>query len=110
MQDRERRSKLERMAGSAGLSTATEVLGLMSHGERLRVLCHLSQEGELSVGQLLERIELSASALSQHLARLRKSGLVETRKERQTVYYRVGREDVGCLLETLYGLYCEGGK
>ena len=101
---------LKKLAGGGGLEQATEVLGLMSHGERLRVLCHLSQEGELSVVQLLERTELSGSALSQHLARLRKSGLVATRKERQTVYYRVGRGDVGQLLETLYGLYCERGK
>ncbi|MEX0325089.1 MAG: ArsR/SmtB family transcription factor [Puniceicoccaceae bacterium] len=105
---KEKLNKLEELAGSGGLEQATEVLGLMSHGERLRVLCLLSQEGELSVGQLLERIDLSASALSQHLARLRRGGLVATRKERQTVYYRVGRGDVGQLLETLYGLYCDG--
>ena len=98
---------LKEMANSEGLEKATRVLGLLSHEDRLRVLCHLTQEGELSVGELLQRIDLSGSALSQHLARLRQHGLVETRKEKQTVYYRVGREDVGQLLQTLYGLYCK---
>jgi DNA-binding transcriptional ArsR family regulator len=98
--------EVQGMTESEGLAEAVSVLGLMSHKDRLKVLCHLSQEGELSVGELLERIELSASALSQHLATLRSQGLVTTRKERQTVYYRVDREDVGKLLETLYGLYC----
>lgn len=98
---------LEELPNSEGLLEASQVLNLMSHPERLRVLCHLTMDGELSVGQLLERIELSASALSQHLAKLREHGLVETRKERQTVFYRVGRDDVGKILETLHGLYCE---
>lgn len=98
---------LKGMAQSEGVETATRVLRLMSHPERLRILCHLGVEGELSVGRLLERIPLSGSALSQHLAKLRKEGLVATRKERQTVYYRVKREDVLEILETLHGLYCE---
>lgn len=97
---------MKRIPERAGLEAATRVLGLMSHPERLKVLCHLSVEGEMAVGQLLERTELSGSALSQHLAKLRKEGLVATRKERQSVYYRVGRADVGKILETLYGLYC----
>ena len=95
------------MTTSEGLTEAAAVLGLMSHPERLKVLCHLSQDRELSVGELLERIALSGSALSQHLAKLRDHGLVKTRRERQNVYYRVGRDDVGKILETLQGLYCE---
>jgi DNA-binding transcriptional ArsR family regulator len=97
---------MRKMPDSGGVEEATAVMGLLSHPDRLKVLCHLTMDGELSVGQLLERIDLSGSALSQHLAKLRKQGLVATRKERQTVYYRVGRGDVGKILETLYGLYC----
>jgi len=89
------------------LRRATETLRLLSHPERLRVLCHLAVEGELAVGQLLERIDLSASALSQHLAKMRSLGLVATRKERQTVFYRVERADVHRLLDVLHELYCE---
>lgn len=94
------------MATSSGLEEATAVLSLMSHGDRLRVLCKLSTRGEMSVGELLEGIELSGSALSQHLAKLRDHGLVKTRRDRQNVYYRVGRDDVEQILKTLYGLYC----
>jgi ArsR family transcriptional regulator, virulence genes transcriptional regulator len=94
------------MPHSAGVAEATAVLRLLSHSERLRVLCHLGVEGELAVGQLLERIELSPSALSQHLAKLRAEGLVATRKERQTVYYRVVRGDVLEILQVLHRLYC----
>lgn len=89
------------------LQRATETLRLLSHPERLRVLCHLAVEGELAVGQLLERIDLSASALSQHLAKMRSLKLVATRKERQTVFYRVDRTDVHRLLDVLHELYCE---
>jgi len=91
----------------SGLGRASETLRLLSHPQRLLVLCHLSAEGELSVGELLERVELGASALSQHLAKLREEGLVVTRKERQMVYYRIGREDIGSILELLHRLYCE---
>ena len=97
------------MTHSSGIDEATAVLRLMSHTERLRVLCHLGVDGELAVGQLLERIDLSPSALSQHLAKLRLEGLVATRKERQTVYYRVARPDVLEILNTLHRLYCQTG-
>ena len=92
--------------GSRGVERAVGVLRMLGHRERLRILCHLGVEGELNVGQLLERIPLSASALSQHLAKLRGEELVVTRKDRQTVYYRVDRRDVLEILETLHGLYC----
>ena len=97
---------LANMPRSEGVEAATKVLRLLSHSDRLRVLCHLAVERELSVGQLLERIELSPSALSQHLAKLRHEQLVATRKDRQTVYYRVGRGDVLELLDLLHRLYC----
>ena len=102
-----KKAGIEGMATSSGLSEATKVLNLMSHGDRLRVLCNLSTEGELTVGQLLERIELSGSALSQHLAKLRRHGLVATRRDRQNVYYRIGRDDVEKILGILYRLYCD---
>jgi DNA-binding transcriptional ArsR family regulator len=97
---------MEVLAQSEGAHEASAMLRLLSHPERLKILCHLGVEGELSVGALLERIALSGSALSQHLAKLRRSGVVGTRKERQTVYYRVERRDVLELLDTLHRLYC----
>ena len=107
MGKRAKQAGMAAMSGSAGVGEAVAVLRLLGHTERLRVLCHLAGEGELAVGELLERTHLSGSALSQHLARLRAHGLVATRKQRQTVYYRVARPDVHRLLETLHGLYCE---
>lgn len=85
---------------------AAGLLKAMANECRLLVLCHLSVSGELSVGQLVERIGLSQSALSQHLAKLREEQLVSTRKEAQTVYYRVGDPKAEQLLALLHGLFC----
>ena len=91
---------------SRGLNEAVSVMRLLSNPQRLKIMCHLCTEGELCVGDLLERMDLSPSAMSQHLARLRSDGLVETRKYRQSVYYRVERQDVAKILWTLHSLYC----
>ena len=60
----------------------------------------------MSVGELAERVGLSQSALSQHLAKLRAEGLVATRKQAQTVYYRIDQSKVLTLLTVLHDLYC----
>lgn len=85
---------------------AANLLKAMSNECRLLVLCHLVEEGELSVGQLTDRVGLSQSALSQHLAKLREEGLVATRKEAQTIYYRVSDPKAGQLLALLRDLFC----
>lgn len=90
-----------------GIIAASGILSALSNPQRLQILCHLVTNKELAVGALQERMELSQSALSQHLARLRLIGLVETRKEKQAVYYRVGRHDVTQILELLHDLYCK---
>lgn len=91
--------------------SAAALLRAMSNECRLLILCFLAETGELSVGQLVDRVELSQSALSQHLAKLRDEGLVATRKESQTVYYRVCDPKAGQLLALLHDLFCpELGK
>ena len=85
---------------------AANMLKAMSNECRLLVLCNLAESGELSVGELVERIGLSQSALSQHLAKLREEGLVATRKEAQTVFYRVSDPKAGRLLAVLHDLFC----
>jgi DNA-binding transcriptional ArsR family regulator len=70
----------------------------------MRVLTTLS-EGEMAVGNLAERIGLSQSALSQHLARLRATDLVKTRRDAQTIYYSVKSEKVGMVLELLERMF-----
>lgn len=85
---------------------ATDLLKAMANQCRLLVLCHLSVSGELSVGQLAARVGLSQSALSQHLARLREERLVATRKEAQTVFYRLCDPKAEQLLALLHDLFC----
>lgn len=96
--------KLAQFSREAG--RAAGLLRAMSNEQRLLILCYLAEEGELSVGQLCDRLELSQSALSQHLARLREEGLVATRKEAQLVFYRVCDPKAGQLLALLHDLFC----
>ncbi|XAW89202.1 metalloregulator ArsR/SmtB family transcription factor [Vibrio sp. CDRSL-10 TSBA] len=85
---------------------AVVLLKAMANERRLQILCLLHNQ-ELSVGELCGRLELSQSALSQHLAWLRRDGLVETRKEAQTVYYTLSSDEVKLMIELLHRLYCE---
>jgi ArsR family transcriptional regulator, virulence genes transcriptional regulator len=84
---------------------AARLLKALSNSARLMVLCSLAQ-GELTVGQINERVPLSQSALSQHLAVLRRDGLVQTRRSAQTIYYRLAEGPAGRIIETLHGIYC----
>ena len=82
------------------------VLRLLSNEKRLLILCHLAQEGEVSVTPLARLVGLSQSALSQHLARLREDKLVSTRRDSQVLYYRIADDRVGRILSALYEIYC----
>ena len=84
---------------------ASRVLTAMANAKRLMVLCNLL-EGEKSVGQLAELVGLSAAALSQHLGKMRSLNLVATRRDGQTIHYRLASHEVREILETLYRLYC----
>lgn len=84
---------------------AARVLKALANPNRLMVLCALVN-GERSVGQINEKVPLSQSALSQHLARFRREGLVATRRESQTIYYRIADRKVLDLMAKLYELYC----
>ncbi|EGR2302475.1 ArsR family transcriptional regulator [Vibrio parahaemolyticus] len=84
---------------------AVVLLKAMANERRLQILCMLHNQ-ELSVGELCTKLELSQSALSQHLAWLRRDELVATRKEAQTVYYTLKSDEVRTLIQTLHGLYC----
>lgn len=86
---------------------AADLLKQMSNEHRLMVLCTLGA-GEMSVGDLNEHIPLSQSALSQHLANLRRAGLVATRKESQTVYYRLQGDKAIQVIRVLQSIYCPG--
>jgi DNA-binding transcriptional ArsR family regulator len=78
----------------------------LANESRLMIMCVLA-EGEISVGQLNQRIKLSQSALSQHLAVLRDQGLVQTRRESQTIYYRLEDSAAMNIIELLHDFYCK---
>jgi DNA-binding transcriptional ArsR family regulator len=84
---------------------AAELLAAMANPKRLLILCNLLAD-ELSVGQLAERVALAQSPLSQHLSKLRALKLVATRRDGQTILYRLASDDVARVLTTLHGIYC----
>ena len=94
-------SDFTRQAGEA-----SRLLKVMGNESRLLVLCFLAEAGELSVGDLAGRVGLSQSALSQHLAKLREGDLVATRKEAQSVFYRVCDPNAQRVLELLHDMFC----
>jgi DNA-binding transcriptional ArsR family regulator len=85
---------------------AVTLLKGLANESRLMIMCVLT-EGEVSVGELNKRIELSQSALSQHLAILRDQGLVKTRRESQTIYYSLAETPAMNVIELLHSVYCD---
>ncbi|MEP6939054.1 MAG: metalloregulator ArsR/SmtB family transcription factor [Rudaea sp.] len=94
------RAMMKRNAGDAAA-----LLKTLANRNRLLLLCTLVEE-ESSVGALATRLALSQSAVSQHLALLRRDGTVEARRDAQTVYYRLRDPRVAALIETLYAQFC----
>jgi len=88
------------------VAEAARFLRTLGNDHRLMMLCTLVED-EHSVGELQARIPLSQSALSQHLGVLRKEGLVQTRREAQTIHYRLADERARRLIPVLYELFCE---
>jgi len=95
--------ELHELEGKAG--QAAQLLKLLANERRLLILCALAS-GEASVGTLAKKAGLGQSALSQHLAKMREEKLVETRREAQTVFYRIADPKAGRLLRTLKDIYC----
>lgn len=84
---------------------AAHLLRLLANERRLMILCQLV-DGELSVGALQQRVGLSQSALSQHLALLREEGVLTTRRASQTIYYSVADHSALRVIQTLAELFC----
>lgn len=85
----------------------SDLMKVLSNKNRLMILCQLA-EGEKSVGELVELLGARGPAMSQQLALLRKDGLVKTRRDGQTIYYSLARDDVSKLMAFLYDTYCGG--
>ncbi len=82
-----------------------EMLKILANANRLMALCELVH-GEMSVGELARKIGVRDQAMSQQLSILRAHGFVDTRREGQTIYYSLARNDVQRIIETLYELFC----
>lgn len=93
----------ERMREHAG--DAAQLLKALANEKRLTILC-LLVEAERSVGELNALLDLSQSALSQHLAILRDDGLVETRREAQSILYSIAPGPAQRVLQALHAIYC----
>lgn len=95
---------IKRLTVQSGKAAA--LLGALANEQRLLILCHLAAANELSVGALGERMTLSQSALSQHLAKLRDDGIVAYRREAQTLFYHIADDKAARVLTLLHDLYC----
>ncbi|MEX0408392.1 metalloregulator ArsR/SmtB family transcription factor [Aquibium sp. LZ166] len=84
---------------------ASDLLKALSHESRLLILCLLA-EGEKSVSELEQIMDMPQAAVSQQLARLRFDRLVNTRREGRVVYYSIASAEVSSIIETLYTLFC----
>lgn len=100
-------SRIEEMHAHAG--DAAHLLKALGNEQRLLILCNLLAK-PLSVGELNDRLELSQSALSQHLALLREAGLVDTRREAQSIFYSLPAGPVTRIMATLQDIYCDAAS
>ena len=89
----------------AAADQASELLKALANRHRLLIVCQLIEQ-ERSVGELAALLKLRDSTVSQHLALLRKDGLVTTRRDGQTIWYTIGSPAARELIGTLYRAYC----
>lgn len=87
---------------------AARLLKTLANEKRLQILCLLA-ETERSVSELNALLDLSQSALSQHLAVLREEGLVDTRRQAQSIHYSLRPGPAFQIIQTLHGIYCAPG-
>ena len=85
----------------------TQVYKLLANTHRLMILCVLLEQDELCVGDLTLHIPLNASPLSQHLKLLRDEGWLSTRKQGQTVFYRIADDNIAQMIALAKKLYCD---
>ncbi|HZT46392.1 MAG TPA: metalloregulator ArsR/SmtB family transcription factor [Hyphomicrobiaceae bacterium] len=103
--DAELSPELTRMMKNA--RAASDFLKALAHESRLLLLCLLS-ERERSVTELEELLSLRQTTVSQQLARLRLDGLVTTRREGKTVYYRLADANTLKFVKVIYEMFCSG--
>ena len=92
----------------ASADEASEFLKSLGNRHRLLILCHLV-EGEKSVGQLAEFLQVRDSTVSQHLSLLRRERIVAGRRDGQTIWYRIESDAARQMMDVLYGNFCAAG-
>ncbi len=100
----DQRLELDMLLGKA--QEASEFLKALSHEARLVILCLLT-EGEKSVTEIEQLLNLRQPAVSQQLARLRADDLVETRRDGKNIYYSLARPEVRDIIESLHRTFCK---
>jgi DNA-binding transcriptional ArsR family regulator len=88
------------------VESSAAFLKLLSNPTRLLVLCNLI-ESERCVGDLERDLDISQSALSQHLSKLRDEGIVKSEKQGQHVFYSISDSNVVDIINVLYKLFCK---
>jgi DNA-binding transcriptional ArsR family regulator len=101
--------KIDSAMMESAADRASDLLKALSNRHRLLIICQLI-DGERSVGDLAEFLGLRDSTVSQHLALLRKDGLVAARRDAQTIYYSIASDPARAVLKTLYQVYCAPPK
>ncbi|MEQ1752511.1 MAG: metalloregulator ArsR/SmtB family transcription factor [Micropepsaceae bacterium] len=94
---------IEKMEAAA--DKASDLLKAMANKHRLMLVCQLV-DGERPVGELARALGLRDSTASQHLALLRRDGIVRARRDGQTIYYSIGSQAAHAVLRVLYAQYC----
>ena len=90
----------------ADIDIASRALKAMAHPLRLKILCILGTNEEISVQDLVERVGTSQSNISQHLSILRDKNILVSRKDANKVYYRIGEQNILHLIEAMQDAFC----
>ena len=106
-ESRERPHELARIVGNA--KRASDFLKALAHESRLLILCILA-EGEKSVGELEDMLNLRQPTVSQQLARLRADGLVSTRRDGKAIYYKLASAEARVVIGAVYEVFCKKAR
>jgi DNA-binding transcriptional ArsR family regulator len=107
LEGRTRLHDLERMVDNA--KRASDFLKALAHESRLMILCILA-EGEKSVSELEDLLNLRQPTVSQQLARLRADGLVSTRRDGKAIYYKLASEEARIVIGAIYDVFCRKAR
>lgn len=107
LDSREQSQELDRMVGNA--RRAADFLKALAHESRLMILCILA-EGEKSVSELEDILQLRQPTVSQQLARLRADGLVSTRRDGKAIYYNLASAEARVVIGAIYDVFCKKAR